>query len=586
VTAISLEASLETSIERAVADWPVVGLGCGVIAGSETLSARGYGVRRIHGADSVDDRTLFAIGSVSKSFTGAAVAMLVDEGLISWDSRVVDHLPAFRMFDPWVTREMTVRDLLTHRSGLERGDFMWYKSGYDTAEVMRRVAHLQPSWSFRTNFGYQNIMYLAAGELITALTGKSWDVFIRERIFAPLGMSGSHASFATVDATANVAVPHTRDDNDELVPIVSHEGFNMNPAGSIYSNARDMLAWLRLAMDGGVYDGKRLLSTGASRMTQTPQMLIAQSAWAELFPEAGFLSYAAGWFVCTYRGLTVVTHGGNIDGMSAVAAVVPEKRFGLTALVNVNSCRLPQALVYHAIDSIIFERPTTWLVEFREREVFGRERLKYAEDDRKRSTLSGTAPSRPLEAYAGTYCDEFYGTATVTYDGERLHLSFIGFEGALEHWHLDSFTVNIDDPYLRAYKSVVRFELDDFAEPSGLTLVVLGGLRMSLPRKRPEPQPVDVPLETLRSFEGRYLSKAAALRVAIDVVGDALKGTIPGAVAGSSEDFVVRSLVPVTDNRLAIAGTQAVLVRGEDRSLVLEMPHQLPVTLTKVAATD
>lgn len=581
MTTASLEASLERSIERAVADWPVVGLGCSVIVGGETLSARGYGVRRIHSAEPVDDRTLFAIGSVSKSFTGAAVAMLVDEGLISWDSRVVDHLPAFRMFDPWVTREMTVRDLLTHRSGLERGDFMWYKSGYDAAEVMRRVAHLQPSWSFRTSFGYQNIMYLAAGELITALAGQSWDDFIRERIFVPLGMSDSRASFATVDAGGNVAIPHTRDESDELVPIVSHEGFNMNPAGSIYSSARDMQAWLQLAIDGGAFKGKRLLSTGSSRMTHTPQMLIAQSAWAEMFPEAEFLSYAAGWFVCVYRGLTVITHGGNIDGMSAVAAVVPEKRFGLTALVNVNSCRLPQALVYHAIDSVIFDRPTTWLVEFREREAFGRERLRYADEDRKRSTLPGTAPARPLEVYAGTYCDDFYGTASVTYDGERLYLSFVGFEGALEHWQLDSFTVNIDDPYLRAYKSVVRFELDDFAEPSGLTLVVLGGLRMNLRRKRPEPQPVDIPLEALRSFEGRYYSEAAALRVAVDLIGDALKITVPGAIAGSSEDFVVRSLVPVTDNRLAIASTQAFLARAKDDSLVLEMPHQLPVTLDK-----
>lgn len=580
MTTASLEASLEASIERAVADWPVVGLGCGIIAGGETLSVRGYGLRRIGTAEPVDDRTLFAIGSVSKSFTGAAVAMLIDEGLISWDSRVVDHLPAFRMFDPWVTREMTVRDLLTHRSGLERGDFMWYKSGYDAAEVMRRVAHLQPSWSFRTTFGYQNIMYLAAGELIKGLTGKSWDDFIRERIFDPLGMSDSRASFATV-AVGNVAQPHTRDDDDELVEIVSHEGFNMNPAGSIYSSARDMLAWLRLAIDGGVYKGNRLLSTGASRMTQTPQMLIAQSAWAELFPEADFLSYGAGWFVCSYRGLTVVTHGGNIDGMSAVAAVVPEKRFGLTALVNVNSCRLPQALVYHAIDSVIFDRPSTWLVEFRERELFGRERLKYSDEDRKRSTIAGTAPSRPLEAYAGTYCDEFYGTATVTYDGEGLHFSFVGFEGTLEHWQLDSFTVGIDDPFLRAYKSVVRFELDDFAEPSALTLVVLGGLRINLTRKRPEPQPVDVPREALHSFEGRYFSKPAALHIAIDLVGDALKVTVPGALAGSSEDFVVRTLVPVTDNRLAIAGTQAVLARGEDDSLVLEIPHQLPVALEK-----
>lgn len=575
-----MKTELAADIERAVADWPVVGLGCSIITGGETLLSRGFGVRRI-GGELVDDRTLFAIGSVSKSFTGAAVAMLVDEGVISWDSRVIDHLPAFRMFDPWVTREMTVRDLLTHRSGLERGDFMWYKSGYDSAEVMRRVAHLQPAWSFRTTFGYQNIMYLAAGELIAALTGKSWDDFIRERIFAPLGMTDSRASVATVDPKGNLAQPHARD-GDELVQITSHEGFNMNPAGSIYSNAHDMMAWLRLAMGDGTYEGTRLLSRGGLAMTHTPQMPIAQSAWAELFPEAEFLSYAAGWFVCSYRGLTVVTHGGNIDGMSAVAAVVPEKRFGLTAFANVNSCRLPQALVYHAIDRVILDRPKTWLVEFHEREVFGRERLDYAEEERKRSTIPGTAPSRPLETYAGTYWDDFYGTATVTYRDGRLYFAFVGFEGALEHWQLDGFTVAIDDPYLRAYKSVVRFDLDDYAEPSGLTLVVLGGLRIRLRRKPPEPQAVDVAAEALRAFEGRYVSKKASLDVTIDFVGGALKATIPGSVAGSGEDYVVKSLVPIAADRLAITSTQATLVRGDGDALVLEVPHQLAVTLARV----
>lgn len=577
--------SLEASIEKAVADWPVVGLGCSVIAGGETLLSRGFGVRQLGGADAVDDRTLFAIGSVSKSFTGAAIAMLVDEGLIAWDSRVVDHLPSFRMFDPWVTREMTVRDLLTHRSGLERGDFMWYKSGYDAAEVLRRVVHLQPSWGFRTTFGYQNIMYLAAGELLTAVTGTSWDDFIRDRIFAPLGMSGSHASFASVDPGGNLAKPHARVD-DELVQITSHEGFNMNPAGSIYSSARDMQAWLRLALGDGAYEGRRLLSNGGLRMTHTPQMLIAQSAWSELFPEADFLSYATGWFVCSYRGLTVVTHGGNIDGMSAVAAVVPEKGFGITALANVNSCRLPQALVYHTIDSVIFDRPRSWLAEFHERETFARERLDYAEADRKRSTIAGTAPSRPLEEYAGAYADEFYGNATVTQRDGGLYFSFIGFDGPLEHWQFDSFTVAIDDPYLRTYKSVVRFELDDFAKPSGLTLVVLGGLRLSLRRKPAEPQAAGISPEALRAFAGRYVSKKASVDIVVDLLGDTLKATVPGSVGGSSEDFVVKSLVPVAEDRLAIASTQAVLVRDDGGALVLEVPHQLPVTLTRYEQAD
>jgi len=571
---------LEAAIERAVADWPVVGLGCGVIAGGKTLFARGFGVRRLGGDERVDDRTLFAIGSVSKSFTGTLVAMLVDDGPISWDSRVLDHVRDFRLFDPFVTREMTVRDLLTHRSGLERGDFMWYKSGYDSAEVMRRVAHLPPSWSFRTTFGYQNIMYLAAGQLIAAVTGKTWDELVRERIFAPLGMTDSVPSHAGLEADGNVAQPHAIVDGT-MTQIVSHDGLNINPAGSIYSNAHDMLAWLRLALNGGVYGGKRLLSTGSSKMTQTPQMPIAQSAWSEMFPDVEFLSYAAGWFVCSYQGLTVVSHGGNIDGMSAVAAVVPDKGFGLVALANVNSCRLPQALVYHAIDSIVLERDSHWLDLFHEREAFGRARLEYGEAERERSTIAGTKPSRPLEAYAGTYEDAFYGRATITLNEGRLHLSFIGFDGPLEHWQFDNFTVAIDYPYLRTYKSMVRFELDDFGDVFALTLVVLGGVRMTLKRKPPDPTPIELPVEALERCTGRYVSAAASVDVAIDLLGGALKITIPGAVAGSAEDYVVRSLLPIAQDRFAISGTRSMLRLGAGDDAVLEAAHQMPITLTR-----
>ncbi len=571
--------NLEASIERAVADWPAVGLGCGVIANGTTLFARGFGVRRLGGSEAIDDRTLFAIGSVSKSFTGTAIAMLVDEGKIAWDSRVIDHLPGFRLFDQWVTREMTVRDLLTHRSGLERGDFMWYKSGYDSNEVMRRVAYLEPSWSFRTTFGYQNIMYLAAGQLIEAVAGKSWDDFIRERIFAPLEMTDSHPSLATIDERGNVAQPHALVDGT-MRQIRPHDGLNINPAGSIYSNVNDMLAWVRLAIDRGEYKGRRLLSSGASQMTQTPQMPIAQSGWAEMFPDVEFLSYAAGWFVCSYRGVTVVTHGGNVDGMSAVAAMVPERGFGIVAFANVNSCRLPQALVFQSIDNLIFDRSTNQLDEFCARERFSRERLDFAEADRKRSTIANTTPSRPLEAYAGTYEDAFYGTASVTLRNGKLHLSFIGFEGPLEHWHFDSFTVAIDDPYLRAYKSVAVFELDDFGEPSQLTLVVLGGLRLKLARKQSDPPAIAVPIEELRRYEGRFESALAALRIAIDLIGDGLKVTIPGALAGSGEDVVIRALIPIAGGRFAIASTRSTLAFDDD-TIALETPHQLPVKLTR-----
>ncbi|HTA39173.1 MAG TPA: DUF3471 domain-containing protein, partial [Candidatus Acidoferrales bacterium] len=234
-----------------------------------------------------------------------------------------------------------------------------------------------------------------------------------------------------------------------------------------------------------------------------------------------------------------------------------------------------------SIDNVIFDRSTNQLDEFCARERYGRERLDFAEADRKRSTIPNTTPSRPLATYAGSYEDAFYGTATVALRNGNLHLSFIGFEGPLDHWQFDSFTVAIDDPYLRAYKSVAVFDLDDFGEPSELTLVVLGGLRLKLARKHADPPAVGRTVEELRRYEGRFESAVAALRIAIDAIGESLKLTAPGALTGSGEDVVVLDLIPVAEGRFAIASTRSTIAFDGDTAAVLETPHQMPVRLTR-----
>jgi CubicO group peptidase (beta-lactamase class C family) len=575
--------NLERAIEQSVQSWPVVGLSCALLEFDGRAVARGFGVKRIGTQERVDQHTLFAIGSVSKSFTGAAIAMLVDDGAIAWESRVIDHLPGFRLFDPFVTREMTVRDLLTHRSGLERGDFMWYKSGYSSAEVMRRVRFLEPTWGFRTAFGYQNIMYLAAGELITALTGKSWDDFIKERIFDPLHMNESHPSFATVEPDGNVAAAHAKLDG-KLEQIRPHDDYNVNSAGSIYSNAVDMLAWLQFALDGGAFEGRRLLTTSSSETTQTLHMPIARSAWSELFPEADFLGYGAGWFVWSYRGRKVVSHGGNIDGMSAMACVVPEERFGISILVNVDGSRLPQALLYHALDEVLESPRRTWLADFREMERVGEERLTFARNDRARLRVPDTHPSRPLAAYAGVYTDDFYGSAMVTAENEKLSMKFIGFDGELSHWHLDTFALHLEDLYLAKYQPIVRFDLDDYGEPCQLTLSVVGGVRMTLQRKLTVPKPVEVSEDEIRDIEGTFESAAPPIRIVIERFAT-LKATVPGTIAGVSDDTTEMNLMPIGLHRFILGTSPAILrlERTDDRDdiLWLEVPHQMPLRLTR-----
>ena len=227
-------------------------------------------MRKLGDPTPVDEKTLFAIGSSSKAFTAASIAMLVDEGKLKWDDPATKYLPGFQLFDPYATRELSVRDLLSHRSGLERGDLLWYGTSYSRDEIVQRVRYLKPSWSFRSKFGYQNIMYLAAGQIVAGLSGKPWDDFIRDRIFKPLGMTSSSTSIKNLKAASDVATPHAK--LDGKVESISWRNIdNIAPAGSINSNVIDMAQWVRLQLGEGSYKGQRLISSGGAKALHTAQ---------------------------------------------------------------------------------------------------------------------------------------------------------------------------------------------------------------------------------------------------------------------------------------------------------------------------
>jgi CubicO group peptidase (beta-lactamase class C family) len=571
---------LEIAVERAIQDFGVPGLGLAVIVDGDVKLSRGFGVRSLDAPDRVDEHTRFAIGSVSKSFTATAIAMLVDEGKLSWDARVTDFLSDFALFDPYVTRELTVRDLLTHRSGLERGDMMWYKSGYDRAETLRRVRHLQPTWSFRSAFGYQNVMYTAAGEVLRKVSGLSWDDFVTQRILEPLGMTRSSAHITLLRKRDNLAASHAEvDGKTQIIP--AEEGTNANPAGSIYSSAHDMVAWLRLQLSAGSVDGTRLLTSGSMATLHTPQMPIGLSGpWASLFPDATFLSYALGWFVYSHRGARIISHGGNIDGMSAAAAFAPDLGFGVVALSNLDGSSLSQALVYRALDDALGATQRVWINEFLENERVMEERMEFAKAERKHERLANTAPSRPLDMYAGTYADPFYGTATVTHDNDRLRFSFIGWEGPLEHYQLDSFLLDPNLAVLKKYDPTVRFELDDFGKPAKVTMTLLGAVRMPLVRIPDEPRAVTLSPREMQALAGVYSTTAPRTRIRIEVLDGALKATLPGALTGAQAEYVVSDLVATSTDTLRIKDMPLDLHVGTTGATLL-IPHQAPIELQR-----
>lgn len=445
--------------EKAMKDWKVPGMAIAVIKDDKIVFAKGFGVRELGKPENVDEHTLFAIGSSSKAFTSATIAMLVDEGKLKWDDHVTDYLKGFELYDPWVTREMTIRDLLTHRIGLERGDLLWYGSDYSRDEVLHRIRFLKPSSSMRSKFGYQNIMYLAAGQLEAGIYGKSWDDVIKERIFGPLGMKESSTTIRDLPKSNDVATPHAEIDG-KVQKVAWRLIDNIAPAGSINSNVVDMAQWVRLQLGDGKYGDKQLISKRSVDEMHSPQTVIRlEGQMGMLYPKAHFLSYGMGWFLSDYRGKKLVEHGGAIDGMRGEVAMIPEENVGVVVLTNLNGTILPHLLAYRIFDAYLGADPEDWSGEVLKKFSVLMAAAKKAQEKAEAERVKGTTPSLPLEKYVGLYRNEMYGDARITLSDGVLTVEFgPAFKGRMEHWNYDTFRATWDNLILG--KGFVSFTLN------------------------------------------------------------------------------------------------------------------------------
>lgn len=458
--AAPFQPGLDEYVNKAIKDWDVPGVSIAVVKDDKVVFAKGYGVRELGKSNPVTPNTIFAIGSSSKAFTAAAIAMLVDEGKLKWDDPVTKYLPNFQLYDPYVTRELMVSDILSHRVGLERGDRLWYATAYDRNEVLRRIRYLKPSSSVRSRFGYQNIMFLAAGQIIPSITGKSWDDFLRERIFTPLGMSSSSTSISALKNAPDVAAPHVKID-DKIKPVPYRLIDNIGPAGSINSNAVDVAQWLRLQLGGGKFQDKQLVSAANIKQMQASHTIIPlEGLYTTIYSEAHFLNYGMGWFLSDYRGRKMVEHGGAIDGMRAAVVMIPEEKLGVVVLSNMNGSILPQMLANRIIDGYLVPgKEKDWAGELLKTIKTAEERGKAAAQKVEADRVKNTTPSLPLEKYAGNYQDEMYGDVKITLENGTLKATFGPFyNGTLEHWHYDTFRVKWQDEVQG--QSFVNFRLN------------------------------------------------------------------------------------------------------------------------------
>lgn len=463
------QAALDALMSKAMKHWQAPGSAVVVVRGDEVVYLKGFGVKDVNTKQPVTPDTIFAIGSTTKAFVTAAMAILTDEGKMSWDDAVRKHLPYFRLSDPLANENVTMRDIVTHRTGLIRHDLLWYGSPWGREEIIRRVGFVPLSYGFRTTFQYQNIMFLTAGQAVGAASGGSWEEFTQKRIFDPLGMRSANFSAIKAEQSPDHASPHSK--QGASVEVIKWRNLdNVGPAGSINASARDLSNWIRLHLNDGVVDGKRLISSENLRETHTPQMVIRnEGRWRLFFPESetSQLSYGLGWFINDYRGHKLVMHGGTIDGFRACVMLVPKSKVGVAVLVNLAGSQMPEATCYNIVDLLLGLPKKDWnsyISEEANKFEVAQANAMLARSDKRHAN---TAPSRDLAAYSGVYEDAAYGQAQVLLDGAKLAIQWSSFKSRLDHFHYETFTAT--EGGLRTEQAV--FTLGADGEVSGLNFL-------------------------------------------------------------------------------------------------------------------
>ncbi len=419
------------------------GMAIAIVKDDKVAFAKGYGIRELGKNDPVSESTIFAIASNSKAFTTASLAILVDEKKLAWEDKVSKYLPDFQMYDPWVTSELTIRDLVTHRVGLDTfsGDLLWYEANFTASQILDRVRYLKPVSSFRTRYGYQNLMYIAAGKVVEKVSGKPWCSFVREKILDPLGMKETRCGFG--DLGPNAARPHN--ESGGPLRILPHGNVNGGyGAVALNSSVADLSKWIRLQLGKGKFEDKQIFSEAQAWQMHQPYLAqqISENA-SKTNPTRHFSGVAMGWFVYDYHGSKVVNHSGGLDGMLSYTVLIPEESVGFVVLTNSESPGF--AVMMSKIRDVFVNAPQRdWNTEAVEQDARNKAA---AETERKKqdaARTAGTKPSLALAGYAGTYSDKLYGDITIAEENGRLVMRFgpsPNFVADLEHWHYDSFVI-------------------------------------------------------------------------------------------------------------------------------------------------
>jgi len=461
--------TLEQKIEGICQQLQPQGLAVAIVEDGQTELIYTYGQKSTESGDQLEAGSLFNIASCSKAFTAASMAVLVEEGKLHWDDRVVDYIPEFKLADPYITRNLNIVDILSHRIGLSTftGDLLWYHTDYSNEQIIDRMQYLPVEQDFRSEYGYQNNMYMIAGEIVERITGQTWSEFVKEHLFQPLDMDATVASPDELVSRANIAYPHYEGNQMEI-----YRFKGTKPAASIYSNIQDLSHWVSMWLNEGQWQGKTIVSKSAINKCMAPQTLL------NVYPsqkEQGidFRAYGLGWSMYDYQGVKVVEHGGGMPGYLSKVTMVPEKELGIIVLNNGFDLFIRQSIIQTVLNNYLDVQPVSDLMEqvLKQKEAY-RQRKEQSRQERLDQRVENTRSSLEQEHYTGRYRDRFYGEARVDIRDHKLHLTLLPasetFTSEMKHWHYNTYRVDFKDPFLPF--GLVTFDMNAKGEVSTFSI--------------------------------------------------------------------------------------------------------------------
>jgi len=453
-------------LEEVLPQFNVTGLAIAIIQNDSTIFSRGFGWRDAEKRLPVTSQSLFNIASCSKAFTAAAMAQLESEKKIAWKDKVIEYIPGFRLTDPYITAELNITDILTHRSGLGTfyGDLLWYGTSYTTAEIIHRMRYLPITQDFRSSYGYQNNMYLLAGEIIKKMSGLSWENYIKEKFFIPLEMFNAKTSSQELEPGMDIAYPHLNGKIQKLYIDDPHAAY------SIYANTEDLSHWVRMLLQNGLWRTKKVLPEEAIEKIFEPQMILPLNRNMRE-NKTNFRAYGLGWFMYDYAGRKIIEHDGGMPGYISKITLVPAEKIGFVLLTN-DMTNIPSALRNIILDSFFGISDSQWLDKYSGYLERYKEIREQKKQQRYMQRKKDSKPSLSLTSYSGVYEDKMYGEATVLFRNDSLILTLLPtqkwFTSPLEHWHYDTFRIKFRDEFLP--EGFVTFDFDTDKKITGFKI--------------------------------------------------------------------------------------------------------------------